>query len=103
MRKVGKYHILTLWMIVLFIPCVAQQGEGKIKTGAEMINIDVVVKDVAGKLSPDLKKEDFEIYEDGVLQEIAQFKPAPHPQRLILLFDMSVSMGRSSPRSKTRR
>jgi len=86
MRKVGKLHILTVWLIVLFSPGVAQD-EGKVKIKTELININVVVKDADGKRIPDLKKEDFEIYEDGVLQEIAQFKPAPHPLRLILLFD----------------
>jgi Ca-activated chloride channel family protein len=100
MRKVGKFHILTLWMIGLFSLVVAQQDEGKIKTKTELINVDVVVKDVAGNRLPDLKKEDFEIYEDGVLQEIAQFKPAPHPLRLILLFDTSVSMGAIFPAIK---
>jgi len=100
MRKVGKFHILTLWMIGLFSLVVAQQNEGKIKTKTELINVDVVVKDVAGNRLPDLKKEDFEIYEDGVLQEIAQFKPAPHPLRLILLFDTSVSMGAIFPAIK---
>jgi VWFA-related protein len=100
MRKVSKFHLLALWMIGLFILGVAQQDQGKTKTEAEMINIDVVIKDVAGNRLPDLKKEDFEIYEDGVLQEIAHFKPAPHPLRLILLFDMSVSMGAVFPEVK---
>ena len=58
------------------------------------------VKDADGKRIPDLKKEDFEIYEDGVLQEIADFKPASHPLRLILLFDTSVSMGAIFPAVK---
>lgn len=100
MRKVGKFHILKLWMIVLFTAGVAQQDEGKIKTETEHINVDVAVKDAAGKRIHDLKKEDFEIYEDGVLQEIAHFKPAPHPLRLILLFDTSVSMGAIFPAIK---
>jgi VWFA-related protein len=92
MRKVGKFRILTVCVIVLFSPVVAQDdGKPKIKT--ELISIDVMVKDAEGRRIPDLKKEDFEIYEDGVLQEIADFKPAPHPLRLILLFDTSVSMG----------
>jgi VWFA-related protein len=96
MRKVGKFRILTVCVIVLFSPVVAQDdGKPKIKT--ELINIDVMVKDAEGKRIPDLKKEDFEIYEDGVLQEIADFKPAPHPLRLILLFDTSVSMGAIFP------
>src|SRR5262245_40186195 len=93
MRKVLKS---ALWMIVIFCPSVAQD-EGKIKTETELINVEVVVKDVAGNRIYDLKKEDFEIYEDGVLQEIAHFKPAPHPLRLILLFDTSVSMGAIFP------
>jgi Ca-activated chloride channel homolog len=93
MRKIGKFNILTLWMLGLSSLIVARQDEGKVKKETEPISIDVVVKDVAGDRLPELKKEDFEIYEDGVLQEISHFKPAPHPLRLILLFDTSVSMG----------
>ncbi|MBO0860879.1 MAG: VWA domain-containing protein [Chloracidobacterium sp.] len=97
MRKVCKFHILTLWMIGIFSLIIAQQGGGKIKTETEPINIDVVVRDATGKRLPALEKEDFAIYEDGVLQDIALFKPAPHPLRLVLLFDTSVSMGASLP------
>src|SRR5262244_142228 len=108
MRKLGKFYsasaapticFLTLWMIGLFGPGGAQD-EGKVKIKTELINVAVGVKDADGKRIPDLKKEDFEIYEDGVLQEIAQFKPAPHPLRLILLFDTSVSMGAVFPEIK---
>jgi VWFA-related protein len=99
MRKVGKFHTLTVWAIVLFSSVVAQDdGKSRIKT--ELISVDVVVKDAEGKRIPDLKKEDFEIYEDGVLQEVADFKPAPHPLRLILLFDTSVSLGAIFPAVK---
>jgi VWFA-related protein len=100
MKKAGGFHILTLWMIVLFSLGVAQQDEGKNKTETELINVEVVVKDAAGMRASDLKKEDFEIYEDGVLQEIANFKPAGRPLRLILLFDTSVSMGAIFPAVK---
>jgi VWFA-related protein len=65
-----------------------------------LINVAVGVKDADGKRITDLKKEDFEIYEDDVLQEIADFKPSPHPLRLIMLFDTSVSMGAISPAVK---
>jgi VWFA-related protein len=99
MRKVVKFRILAICVIVLFSPVVAQDdGKPKIKT--ELINIAVMVKDADGKRIPDLKKEDFEIYEDGVPQEIVDFKPAPHPLRLILLFDTSVSMGAIFPAVK---
>jgi Ca-activated chloride channel family protein len=108
MRNLGKFYsasaapticFLTLWMIGLFSPGGAQD-EGKVKIKTELINVAVGVKDADGKRIPDLKKEDFEIYEDDVLQEIADFKPASHPLRLILLFDTSVSMGAISPAVK---
>src|SRR6266540_4248371 len=108
MRKLGKFYsasaamticFLTLWMIGLFSPGGAQD-EGKVKIKTELINVAVLVKDADGKRIPDLKKEDFEIYEDGVLQEIADFKPASHPLRWILLFDTSVSMGAVFPEVK---
>src|SRR5262245_9273302 len=97
MRKIGKFHILTFGMIALFGLSgrgAAQQDEGKIKKETGLVSVDVLVKDAEGKRVPDLKKEDFEIYEDDALQEIARFEPTSHPLRLILLFDQSVSMGR---------
>ena len=100
MKKVGKLSILTLWMICLFSPSVAQQDEVKIKIDTELINLDVIVTDGAGKRVHDLKKEDFEIYEDGVLQEVTHFKATRRPLRLILLFDMSTSMGAVIPTIK---
>ena len=108
MRKLGKFYsasaamticFLTFWMIGLFSPGDAQD-EGKVKIKTELINVAVGVKDADGKRITGLKKEDFEIYEDGVLQEIADFKPSPHPLRLIMLFDTSVSMGAIFPAVK---
>ena len=99
MREVFRSVFASVLMISLFNPGVTQDA-GKIKIETELVNVDVVVKDHAGKRINDLKKEDFEIYEDGVLQEIASFKPAPHPLRLVLLFDLSASMGAMSPAIK---
>src|SRR5688572_32366443 len=36
----------------------------------DAVNMDVIVKDSGGRFVPDLKKEDFEIYEDGVKQDV---------------------------------
>ena len=120
MRKVGKFQIhprglrllyvsavrtacyllLAVWTIGLFNPGVAQD-EGKARIEKEPINLDVIVNDRDGKRILELNKEDFEIYEDGVLQEITRFKPAQRPLRIILLFDMSVSMGETFPSIKS--
>jgi len=37
----------------------------------DAVSMDVIVKDDQGRFLPDLKKDEFEIYEDGVKQEIA--------------------------------
>jgi VWFA-related protein len=86
-------------MIVLFHPGIAQETD-KTKIENDLINIDVIVKDAEGKRVADLKKEDFEIYEDGVLQEITHFRPMNQPLRLVLLFDTSTSMGILGPAIK---
>jgi VWFA-related protein len=40
---------------------------------AAMVVVDVTVRDAKGKLIPDLKKEDFKVYEDNVPQDIVTF------------------------------
>src|SRR5262245_52158996 len=37
----------------------------------DAVTMDVIVKDDQGRFVPDLKKDEFEIYEDGIKQEIA--------------------------------
>ncbi len=37
----------------------------------DAVTMDVIVKDDQGRFIPDLKKDEFEVYEDGVRQEIA--------------------------------
>ena len=36
----------------------------------DAVNMDVIVKDSSGRFVPDLKKEDFEVFEDGVKQDV---------------------------------
>jgi VWFA-related protein len=43
------------------------------RVDVSIASIDVVVRDKAGNLVPGLTKDDFEVYEDGVLQKITNF------------------------------
>ncbi|MBO0719805.1 MAG: VWA domain-containing protein [Blastocatellia bacterium] len=88
----GALMIGPLNLFNLFNPVIAQDTANAIQD-AGLIDLDVVVKDAEGKRVPGLKKEDFEIYEDGELQEIGIFKPINQPLRLVLLLDTSTSMG----------
>lgn len=48
-------------------------GEPLIKLETELVQIDMVVTDKDGKLIKDLRREDFELYEDGKRQAITHF------------------------------
>jgi len=52
-------------------PDVAADTVVRIET--ELVQIDVVVVDKAGKLVRDLRREDFELYEDGKKQQVSHF------------------------------
>jgi len=72
-----KYLVLV-FIILLSCSSVAfsQQEDEVVKTRANLVNIDVIVKDKKGKYIPDLKAEDFTIVENGVPQKI-EFFDAP--------------------------
>jgi VWFA-related protein len=69
-----------------------------IRTGVELITSDVIVRDSRGQFVADLKKDEFEVYEDGVRQQMVSFTlthggrvfnvaapPPPPPQEGIIL------------------
>jgi VWFA-related protein len=47
------------------------QGSPVFRVSVDAVTTDVIVKDERGQFVSDLKKEDFEVYEDGVKQELA--------------------------------
>ena len=55
-------------------PAPAQSAPSQvIRTGVELITTDAIVRDSRGQFIADLKKEEFEIYEDGVKQDLVSF------------------------------
>jgi VWFA-related protein len=74
------------------------QQKPTFRVQVDLVTNDVIVKDEKGNFVPDLSKEDFEIYEDGVKQDITQMTlvhggratnilaapPAPTPEGIIL-------------------
>jgi len=67
------------------------QENQTIRARVEMVSLPVVVTDRNGKRILDLKKDDFEVYEDGKAQEIAGFAATEEPVSLALLLDTSGS------------
>src|SRR2546423_1933125 len=67
-------------------------GEGDVvKVETTLISIPVSVMDRDGKYIPDLTKDDFHVWEDGVEQRVAYFASTEKPFTVALLIDTSGS------------
>lgn len=64
-----------------------------IKLNTRLVNLNVNVMDRRGKKVMELKREDFTILEDGIQQEIVYFDSVNAPVNLVLLMDLSGSIG----------
>lgn len=79
-------------------PAPPPQQSPTFRVQIDAVTMDVVIKDDQGRFVPDLRKEEFEIYEDGVKQEITSMTmshggrvtnvleaaPPPPPEGIIL-------------------
>jgi Ca-activated chloride channel homolog len=67
-------------------------GEGDIiRVSTTLVSIPVSVMDRDGKYIPNLSKEDFHVWEDGVEQQVAYFASTEKPFTVALLLDTSGS------------
>ena len=69
-----------------------EQRQYTIRTTARLVLLDVSVKDASGGLVAGLNKENFEVRENGVVQQITQFAHADIPVTAGLVVDESGSM-----------
>jgi VWFA-related protein len=71
----------------------AEQGDSfRFKSGVELINVTATVTDASGRFVPDLRKEDFLVYEDDQLQTVTHFNSERVPVSLGIVLDTSGSM-----------
>ena len=68
-----------------------QQPSKLFRSGASLVALNVTVSD-GSRLVSGLRRDDFEVYEDGVRQQVRFFESAAVPMDLILLLDTSSSM-----------
>jgi Ca-activated chloride channel family protein len=76
---------------VLGAATLAAQGQ-RIRSGVELVSLNVTVTDGTGKYATDLAEPDFEVYEDGARQNLTFFSRTQQPISLALLLDTSASM-----------
>lgn len=71
---------------------VEEEDDGPIRIDTDVVNLNVRVIDRNNRPINNLRKEDFKIYEDNVLQEIESFTQAEVPTNYALVIDNSGSM-----------
>jgi Ca-activated chloride channel family protein len=71
---------------------VAQAPTQRFRVGVDLVSLNVTVMDPEHRFVTDLEPERFEVYEDGVKQEVAFFTRTQLPIALALLLDTSASM-----------
>lgn len=88
----GHFRAAVFAMIFLSVlTVVAQTDDETIRVETQLIDVPVVVTDRAGKPLLNLKKANFQIFEDGKPQEIEEFATTAAPFEVALLLDTSGS------------
>ena len=62
-----------------------------VRVDTTLVTVPVSVLDRQGRFVPNLRREDFSVFENGVEQAIAYFEPAEKPFTVALLLDTSAS------------
>ncbi|HEU0173558.1 MAG TPA: VWA domain-containing protein [Blastocatellia bacterium] len=76
----------------------ADQQDIPLKIDTDLVTVPVIASDRADVYVPDLTKDEFTIYEDGVKQEIEFFAAARTPFSVTLMLDTSASTQEKLPR-----
>jgi Ca-activated chloride channel homolog len=69
-----------------------QQPQPSFRAGVELVSLNVTVTDGSARYVTDLAPEDFNVFEDGVKQDVTFFNRTNLPIALALLMDTSASM-----------
>jgi VWFA-related protein len=87
-RAILSFAVL---LIVFVVGVSAQQPDDTIVVNTALVQLNVGVVDRQGHAITSLTRNDFMVYEDGVLRPIASFEPTDKPSSLVMLLDMSGS------------
>src|SRR6185312_4995942 len=73
-------------------PPAGGQQSPSFRSGVELVSLNVTITDSAGRYITDLQQDNFQVFEDGVKQDVTLFNRTNLPIALALLVDTSASM-----------
>jgi Ca-activated chloride channel family protein len=94
-RNALRFSGLLLFFVLAFrIPVEAQdQNQGTIRVAVNLVLVDATVKTKDGQIMANLKKDDFEVREDGAVQKLEIFSRDELQLNVALVLDLSDSIG----------
>jgi Ca-activated chloride channel homolog len=99
MLSSSRSRLLCIVLLVPLLSCLwlygqaQEQPPGVIHVDVNLVLVDATVKTKAGKIMDGLKKEDFELREDGAPKNIEIFSRDELPLNVALVLDLSDSIG----------
>jgi len=95
-----RYPSRLIVFLFVFVACFSQasvqaqeQGPAPLRVNVNLVVLDATVKTKAGQIMGDLKKEDFEVREDGAAKKVELFSRDELPLDVALVLDLSDSIG----------
>lgn len=86
-------------LLVAVLGCIAggavlvnARQEPEFRSGSDTVSIYATVLDQTGRLVPRLTLDDFEVYDNGVRQNVTVFANDPQPITIVIMLDRSRSM-----------
>src|SRR6476660_8692667 len=98
MRQAATARLLLFVIAVAYVACNAQESDTTFKGNVKLVNVFVTVTDERGAPIASLKKDNFELREDGKEQKISVFdKESALPLSIVLAIDTSLSTRKDLP------
>lgn len=89
------HRVKVFWLLIAIafgtVTVVPQTDDDVIRVDTRLIEVPIVVSDRVGNPITNLKKSNFEVFEDDKKQEIAEFASTETPFEVVLLLDTSGS------------
>lgn len=83
---------LTIAALIASLGATTLVAQQRIRSGVELVSLNVTVTDGTGKYVSGLDQSDFQVFEDGAQQKLSFFSPTQQPISLAILLDTSASM-----------
>ena len=78
---------MAAWLVPPVAALPQDDPRARIRTTVELVVVPVTVKDRAGRLVDDVRRDEFRVFEDGVEQQISLFSVDPFPLSVVLVLD----------------